>query len=181
MQKGVLLSSERLEITLHRLCRTLLENHRQFDNTVIIGLQPRGKVLAERIHKKLESMEEVSIPIGFLDATFYRDDFRQRSIAAKVNSTDIPFLVENKRVVLIDDVLYTGRSVRSALDALQAYGRPSKIELLVLVDRLYTRQIPVEANYVGVKVNSMISQRVTVEWKAEGSEADQVWLIDDAS
>lgn len=180
MQKGVLLSSERLNITLKRLCRTLLENHKHFENTVIIGLQPRGRLLAERIHSILEEMEQVTVPLGFLDATFYRDDFRQRAIAAKANTTEIPFLVEDKNVILVDDVLYTGRSVRSSLDALQAYGRPAKIELLVLVDRLYTRQIPVEANYVGVKVNSMISQRVAVEWIAEGADADQVWLIDDA-
>jgi pyrimidine operon attenuation protein/uracil phosphoribosyltransferase len=156
----------------------LLENHGDFQDSVLIGLQPRGRILCEHIVEKLEKILGLKIEVGLLDATFFRDDFRRRDLPLQPNVTDIPFLVEGKKVILIDDVLFTGRSVRAALDALQAYGRPKKVELLTLVERKYTRELPVEGQYVGLHVNSIRSERVFVKWADEaGQKCNQVWLI----
>lgn len=133
MQKRLLLGHPQLAITIGRLCQQLIENHQNFENTVLLGLQPRGIFLAERIKEKLLELTNSNIQLGYLDATFYRDDFRRRDNPVRANETKIDFLVENKKVVLIDDVFFTGRTVRAALDAMHAFGRPSKVELLVLV------------------------------------------------
>lgn len=177
MQKRLILDRLQLDITISRLCQQLIENHDHFTDSVILGMQPRGIFLAERINNKLKEITGIKIPIGYLDATFYRDDFRRRETPLKANATKIPFLIENKKVILIDDVLYTGRSVRAALDAMNAFGRPAKVELLVLIDRKYTRDLPVEANYIGKHVNSIQSQRVLVEWTEQGYEQDHIWLV----
>ena len=153
------------------------ENHQDFSESVILGLQPRGIYLAERIVARLNDILSTDIPLGYLDTTFYRDDFRRRDQPLKPNETKVPFIIENKKVILIDDVLYTGRSVRAALDAMIAFGRPTKVEFLVLIDRLYTREIPVEANYIGKKVNTLQSQKVLVELSEQGSEEDNIWLM----
>lgn len=176
MQKKLLLSSKQLDITIQRLCHQLIENHQQFDNTVIIGLQPRGVFLANRITKGLEKILKKEIPLGYLDITFFRDDFRRREKPAKANATHMPFIVEDKSVILIDDVLFTGRSVRAALDAMTAFGRPRMVELLVLINRKYTRNLPIEPNYIGRNVNTIQSQRVTVEWTETGAKNDSIWL-----
>ncbi len=176
MQKKLLLSSQQLEITVQRLCHQLIENHRKFENTVIIGLQPRGIYLANRIKEGLEKILKKEVSLGFLDITFYRDDFRRREKPAKANATHMPFIIEDKRVVLIDDVLFTGRSVRAALDAMTAFGRPQQVELLVLVNRKYTRHLPIEPNYVGRNVNTLQSQMVIVEWTDTGAKNDSIWL-----
>ncbi|MCP4461074.1 MAG: bifunctional pyr operon transcriptional regulator/uracil phosphoribosyltransferase PyrR [Cytophagales bacterium] len=176
MQKRLLFDSELLQITISRLCQQLIENHGDFKETVILGLQPRGTLLAQRLVARLEEIIGTNISIGFLDTTFYRDDFRRRDEPIQANKTDIPFLIEDRNVVLVDDVLFTGRSVRAALDALNAFGRPAKVELLILVDRLYTRHVPVEATYVGRQVNTIDSQKVLVEW-SETNKKDNVWLI----
>ncbi len=149
MQKKLLLSSQQLDLTIKRLCHQLIENHRDFENTVIIGLQPRGIFPAGRIKTRLEQILGREIPLGYLDITFYRDDFRRREKPAKANATNMPFIIEDKKVILIDDVLFTGRSVRAALDAMTAFGRPELVELLVLVNRKYTRNLPIEPNYIG--------------------------------
>ncbi len=115
--------------------------------------------------------------MGFLDITFYRDDFRRRDIPLEANTTSVPFIIENQKVILVDDVLYTGRSVRAALDAMIAFGRPSKVELLVLVNRRYSRDLPIQADYTGLSVNTMPSQRVLVEWENHGAKKDNVWLV----
>jgi len=176
MQKKLILDSDLLDITVNRLCQQLIENHIDFSDTVIIGMQPRGIYLAELIHEKLEKIANKSIPLGYLDATFHRDDFRRREIPAKGNETKIPFLVEGKKVVLVDDVLFTGRSIRAALDAMIAFGRPAKVELLVLIDRKYNRDIPIAADYVGKVVNTLTSQRVLVELQAQGHKQNKIWL-----
>jgi pyrimidine operon attenuation protein/uracil phosphoribosyltransferase len=173
--KRLILDSQALDITLNRLCQQLLENH-SFDDSVILGLQPRGIFPALRIHRRLEGLLEKSIPLGQLDATFYRDDFRRREKPLQPNATHVPFVIEDQNVVLIDDVLFTGRTVRAALDAMIAFGRPRKVELLVLIDRRYTRELPVEANYVGKRVDSVLSQRVLAQWTEQGSESDAIWL-----
>lgn len=177
MQKKLILDSNLLSITLDRLCQQLIENHDDFQDTVILGLQPRGVFLAEIIHSKLEKAINAEIKFGKLDTTFYRDDFRRRDTPVLANATDVPFIIENKNVILIDDVLYTGRSVRAALDAMIAFGRPTKVELLALVNRKYSRELPIEADYVGIVVNTMEHQKVLVELEAQGHKNNKIWLI----
>jgi pyrimidine operon attenuation protein/uracil phosphoribosyltransferase len=177
MQKRLIVSQALLQIMLQRLCHQLIETHGDFSDTVLIGLQPRGKFLAQRLHKLLEEITGQTIPLGFLDTTFYRDDFRRRESPHAANATSINFIIENRKVVLIDDVLFTGRSVRAALDAMIAFGRPAAVELLVLVDRRYQRDLPIEATYAGQHVNSLASQKVLVEWQNQEVEEDAIWLI----
>jgi pyrimidine operon attenuation protein/uracil phosphoribosyltransferase len=177
MQKKLVLDSNQLDITLNRLCQQLIEGHSHFSDSVIIGMQPRGIFLAELIHSKLEKLVKKKIPMGYLDTTFHRDDFRRREIPAKASETRIDFVIEGKNVILIDDVLFTGRTVRAALDAMIAFGRPSKVELLVLVDRKYTRDLPIAADYVGRYVDTLESQRVLVELEAQGHSQNKIWLI----
>jgi len=177
MNQRLILSSPLLEIMISRLCQQLIENHGDFQDSVVLGLQPRGIYFAERVVAELRRTTGLAIPMGYLDATFYRDDFRRRDIL-KPNATKVDFVVEKKNVILIDDVLATGRMVRAALDAMQAFGRPEKVELLVLIDRQYNREIPIEADYIGLKVNTLDSQRVQVEWREQGHEADLIWLVD---
>ncbi len=176
MQKKLILDSKHLDITLNRLCQQLIENHSDFSNCVLLGLQPRGIFLAELIHQKLKSLK-VNVPLGYLDATFHRDDFRRRDTPAKASETRIPFAIEGKNVVLIDDVLFTGRTVRAALDAMISFGRPAKVELLVLVDRKATRDLPIAADYVGKYVDTHDTQKVLVELQAHGHKQNKIWLI----
>ena len=176
MLKKLILDSRQLDITLSRLCQQLIENHTDFSNCVILGMQPRGVFLAELIHQKLKTLK-VSVPLGYLDATFHRDDFRRRDTPAKASETRVNFPVEGKEVILIDDVLFTGRSVRAALDAMNSFGRPAKVELLVLVDRKFTRDLPIAADYVGKYVATHDSQRVLVELEAQGHKQNKIWLI----
>jgi pyrimidine operon attenuation protein / uracil phosphoribosyltransferase len=177
MQKKLILDSELLDITISRLCQQLIENHNDFTDTVIIGMQPRGIYVADIIHKKLEKDIKKPIQLGYLDATFYRDDFRRRETPVKANETRIPFIIEGKSVVLVDDVLFTGRTIRAALDAMIAFGRPAKVELLVLIDRKYNRELPINADYVGKVVNTLSTQRVLVELEAQGQKHNKIWLV----
>ncbi|MCB0505109.1 MAG: bifunctional pyr operon transcriptional regulator/uracil phosphoribosyltransferase PyrR [Cyclobacteriaceae bacterium] len=177
MQKRLILNPELLSITVNRLCHQLIENHNNFENTVLVGLQPRGTYLLDLIVDHLKDLAGVEVTHGYLDTTFYRDDFRRRDTPVKASETKINFIVENKKVVLIDDVLFTGRSVRAAMDALLAYGRPEKVELLVLIDRRYSRDLPLAANYVGKRVNTMASQKVMVQ--LDPSKQNKVWLVNE--
>ena len=177
-QKRLVLSSPLLEIMISRLCQQLIENHQDFSNTVVMGLQPRGIHFAERIVTELREKSGVNIMVGHLDATFYRDDFRRRESPLVPNKTNVPFLIEGKKVILIDDVLASGRMVRAALDAMTAFGRPKTVELLVLIDRRYNRELPIDPNYVGMQVSTVETQRVQVEWKEQGFDADHIWLVD---
>ena len=129
-----ILNANEISTILHRLSFQLIEDHHDFADTVIIAIQPRGVLLAERIVNFL-TKESFKIQLGLLDITFYRDDFRRNEKVLKANKTILDFSIENKTVVLIDDVLYTGRSIRAALDALQSYGRPKAVQLLNLIDR----------------------------------------------
>ena len=176
MQKKLILDSDLLTVTIDRLCQELIENHGAFDTTVLLGLQPRGIFLAERIKEQLTIACKKEIQLGYLDATFYRDDFRRREEPPKASETRVPFLIEGRRVVLIDDVLYTGRTVRAALDAMIAFGRPEKVELLVLIDRKRTRELPISADYVGRYVNTLDTQRVLVELDGDHKH-NRIWLI----
>lgn len=144
-------------------------------DTVVIGLQPRGIFLSNRIVDELRTLvSDGPIAYGKLDITFYRDDVRKSLHIA--NSTDIPFSLENKHVILIDDVLYTGRTIRAALDALLAFGRPSKVSLCVLIDRRFSRELPIQPDFTGKTIDTIISQKVKVCWK-ERDEVDEVVLI----
>ncbi|MDX2302862.1 MAG: bifunctional pyr operon transcriptional regulator/uracil phosphoribosyltransferase PyrR [Microscillaceae bacterium] len=178
MEKKLILSHDLLEITMHRLCHELIENHGDFQDSVILGLQPRGIFVADKIKEILQQSISKEILTGYLDVTFYRDDFRRRDTPIKANATKVGFIIEDKKVILIDDVLYTGRTVRAALDAMIAFGRPQKVELLVLINRMYSRDLPIEPNYVGRDVNTMLSQRVLVEWKEQGFTENGIWLAD---
>jgi pyrimidine operon attenuation protein/uracil phosphoribosyltransferase len=177
MQQRRILDSQQLEITLSRLSQQLIENHDTFEDSVMLGLQPRGIFLAERLKQRIRQMTHTEVPLGYLDATFYRDDFRRRETPLKPNTTHVPFIIEDKNVILIDDVLFTGRTVRAALDAMTAFGRPRRVELLTLIDRKYSRDLPIEPNYVGTHVDSIFSQRVLVQWKEQGNPEDSIWLM----
>ncbi len=177
MGQKVLLSSKEIHIILHRLACQLLENHLDFKDTVLIGLQPRGTFVAQRLKKILKEEYRVKhIDVGFLDITFYRDDFRRGDKTLSATQTKIDFLVEDKKVVLIDDVLYTGRSIRAALTAIQSFGRPSEIELLTLIDRRFSRHLPIQPNYRGRQVDAINDEKVKVMWE-ENDGKDVIYLI----
>lgn len=175
-EQQIILNSKHFELTITRLCYQLIENHNDFSNTVLIGLQPRGVNLLTRLKTKLESILGIEVVCGNLDVTFYRDDFRRREFPLIPSATNIDFVIENKRVVIIDDVLYTGRTIRSGLDALLAFGRPSDVELMVLIDRQFQRHLPIQPNYIGRTVDTIASERVSVEWNELDGE-DKVLLV----
>jgi pyrimidine operon attenuation protein/uracil phosphoribosyltransferase len=158
----LILDKDRFNLVLLRLCYELIENHDAFEQTVLVGLQPRGVMLARRIRKELERLLHKKITYGELDITFYRDDFKTKPLIP--NTTQMDFITEGKKLILVDDVLFTGRSIRAGLDALQQFGRPEKVELLVLVDRRWSREIPVSPDYVGITVDAVFEERVSLVW-----------------
>ena len=177
MSQKVLLTSKEVNIILHRLACQLIESHLDFSNSVLIGIQPRGVSLAERLKIILETEYNIkNISLGFLDITFFRDDFRRGEKQLEANKTQIDFLVEDKKVVFIDDVLFTGRSIRAALTAIQSFGRPAEIELLVLIDRRFSRHLPIQPDYRGRQVDVINDEKVKVCWKEKDGE-DAVYLI----
>ncbi|WP_297978759.1 bifunctional pyr operon transcriptional regulator/uracil phosphoribosyltransferase PyrR [uncultured Capnocytophaga sp.] len=178
MEGKQLLNTNELHVILHRLACQLIENHTDFSEAVLIGLQPRGIFLAQRlVHMLSQEYNVKGIQYGALDITFFRDDFRRGEKPLVANTTDIPFLVEDKKVVFIDDVLYTGRSIRAALTALQSFGRPTKVELLVLIDRRFSRDLPIQPDYIGKAVDAINKERVVVHWADQDGE-DAVYLIE---
>lgn len=177
MSQKVLLNAKEINIILHRLACQLIEKHNDFSNTALIGLQPRGKFLADRLSQILKRDYHIEhVQLGHLDITFFRDDFRRGEKPLEANSTDINFIVENKNIVFIDDVLYTGRSIRAALTAIQSFGRPNEIELLTLIDRRFSRHLPIQPNYRGRQVDAINNEKVKVNWVENGGE-DAVYLI----
>ncbi len=169
-----ILTEQQVALSIKRLAHQILENHLQLENTVLIGMQPRGIYVSDRIVNELKELSPGKIAYGKLDITFYRDDVRKELKIA--NKTDIPFSIENKNVVIIDDVLWTGRTTRAALDALLDFGRPAKVELCVLIDRRFSRELPIHADYVGRTIDTFPSQKVKVHWK-EKDGRDEVVLI----
>ncbi len=166
-----ILTEQQLAITVKRLAHQILENHIDLENTVLIGLQPRGIYLSDQIIEEIrKEIPADKILYGKLDITFYRDDIRNELHVA--NQTDILFSIENKKVVLIDDVLYTGRTIRAAMDALIDFGRPAKVELCVLIDRRFSRQFPIQPDYVGKSIDSIITQKVKVYWKEKDGKEE---------
>lgn len=177
MSQKVLLNAKEVNIILHRLACQLIEKHNDFSNTVLIGLQPRGVFLANRIAKILrEDYKVKNIQLGLLDITFFRDDFRRGDKPLEANTTNINFIVEDKTIVFIDDVLYTGRSIRAALTAIQSFGRPNEIELLTFIDRRFSRHLPIQPDYRGRQVDVINHEKVKVNWKENDGE-DAVYLI----
>lgn len=165
MEKQIILNEKHIDLTIKRLCYELIESHNDFSNSVLIGLQPRGVHLLTRIKHELESILKQDVTCGNLDITFYRDDFRRREQPLIPSVTNIDFDIEGKRIILIDDVLFTGRTIRAGLDALLAFGRPANVELLVFIDRRFSRDLPIQADYIGNKVDTLTQERVSVEWK----------------
>ena len=170
-----ILTEQQVALSIKRLAHQILENHLHLENAVLIGIQPRGIYVSDRIVNELKNIQTISkIDYGKLDITFYRDDVRKELKIA--NQTNIPFSIENKNVVIIDDVLWTGRTTRAALDALLDFGRPAKVELCVLIDRRFSRELPISADYVGRTIDTFPSQKVKVYWK-EKDERDEVVLV----
>ena len=177
MSQKVLLTAKEVQIILQRLACQLVENHSDFSNTVLIGIQPRGIFLLNRLQEILEKEYHLKdLKTGQLDITFYRDDFRRSDKPLEANKTRIDFVVEDKRVVFIDDVLYTGRSIRAALTAIQSFGRPKEIELLSFIDRRFSRHLPIQPDYNGRQVDAINEEKVKVNWKENEGE-DNVYLI----
>jgi pyrimidine operon attenuation protein / uracil phosphoribosyltransferase len=171
-----LLNQQQMSLAIKRLANQILENHVQMENTVLIGIQPRGIFLSDRIVAAIRmEINNTDFFYGKLDITFYRDDIRKELHVP--NHTDISFSIEGKNVILVDDVLYTGRTIRAALDALMDFGRPEKVELLTLIDRRYSRQLPIQPDYTGRVIDSIVSQKVKVLW-SERDEKDEVVLVD---
>ena len=169
-----ILNKEHIAIIIKRLAQQIVENYSDLSELVIIGLQPRGIFLSDRIFSAIQQIEKTSdIKYGKLDITFYRDDVRDT--LHKANETDIPFSIQDKTVVLIDDVLYTGRTTRAALDALLDFGRPAKVELCVLIDRRFSREFPIQADYIGQAIDSFDNQKVLVRWEANG-DTEEVYI-----
>ena len=175
MEKQIV-SREQFGIMIERLANQLIENHGDFSNTILVGIQPRGVEFAKRILEKLNQISDNNIQSGNLDITFFRDDFGRRDNPIEAQELDMNVSVEGKRVVLIDDVLFTGRSIRSAMDALLSFGRPKQVELMVLIDRRLTRHLPIQPNYVGRTVDTILEEKVIVRWKSSESE-DKIILI----
>jgi pyrimidine operon attenuation protein/uracil phosphoribosyltransferase len=180
MQPKLIVPPRQFEIIITRLCYQLIENHHDFSSSVIVGLQPRGIYLSKRIVSRLKGiLPSANILNGSLDITFFRDDFRHHEKPLVPSDTDINFMVEDKNVVLIDDVLYTGRTIRAGLDAILSFGRPRKVELLVLIHRKFSRHLPIEPDYTGLSIDTISSDKVKVEWKETDGE-DKVWLFSNA-
>ncbi len=178
MAKGrVIIEDARFNLTIDRLCHQLIERYDDFATSCIIGVQPRGIMLSDRIIARLKQILKIKhIDYGKLDITFYRDDFRTRDKPLSASTTSMDFLVDHKHVILVDDVLYTGRTIQAAMTALQHYGRPANVELLTLIDRRFNRHLPICGDYVGMTVDALDEAYVKVEWK-ETTGRDRILLF----
>lgn len=174
-----ILAAAPFALTIERLCHQLIEAHDDFDNTCFVGIQEGGVALGDRLVTRLsEILEGKKLLYGKLDITFYRDDFRTRDKPLRANRTEMDFIVDGKQVILLDDVLYTGRTVQAALTALNHYGRPAQVELVALVDRRFNRHLPIQSDYIGITVDSLDDAYVRVEW-AEADGADRILILAD--
>lgn len=174
--KAKIIDEVGLKRTVTRLAHEILERNRGAENLVIVGIRTRGVYLAQRIINEIVKIEGRQLPLGILDITMYRDDFRERLRQPVVQQTDIPFDIYDKNVVLVDDVLYTGRTTRAALEALMSFGRPARIQLAVLVDRGH-RELPIKPDYVGKNIPTSIGEEVQVKMR-EIDDEDCVLLVE---
>ena len=161
--KSVCMDADEIERSLTRMAHQILEANKGADGVALVGIVTRGDLLAKRLASKIEQIEGVPVPLGKLDISFYRDDFMTH-FAPEVHSTDISFDIDGKIVVLVDDVLYTGRTIRAALDALMDFGRPARIQLAILVDRGH-RELPIRADFVGKNIPSSLNENVRLRLK----------------
>ena len=166
----ILIENNQLQLMLSRLAHQIIEQEENMDRLVFVGIQPRGIYVLQRILAELQKITNQPIQSGVLDITFYRDDVREELHNAKQTTLQD---ITGKKVILIDDVLYTGRTIRAALDALQDFGRPSKVELAVLVDRQFSRELPIQPDYLGMAVNTKANQKIKADW-----EKGQVYLYE---
>ncbi|MEN8927888.1 MAG: bifunctional pyr operon transcriptional regulator/uracil phosphoribosyltransferase PyrR [Flavobacteriales bacterium] len=176
LKEREILNKTEINILISRLTRQLIENHNLFEDSILIGVQPRGIFVANRLKQKLKELSGIEVTTGAIDTTFFRDDFRRKDKPLLPSVTNLDFSIENKRIILVDDVLFSGRTIRAAMDALMTFGRPKSIELLVLVDRRFSRNLPIEANYVGKYIDTLSSERVEVMWN-ETEGTDKVILV----
>ncbi|MHB8842103.1 MAG: bifunctional pyr operon transcriptional regulator/uracil phosphoribosyltransferase PyrR [Candidatus Aquicultor sp.] len=165
-EKTKVMDSETMGRAITRIAHEILENNRGADNLAIVGIRNRGIFFARRLAEKIKEIENVELPVGSLDVTFYRDDVKTHS-SPKIYKTEIPFDVTDKTIILVDDVLFTGRTTRASLDAIMDYGRPAAIQLAVIIDRGH-RELPIRADYVGKNIPTARKERV----KVNVSEAD---------
>ncbi len=168
-----------LERTITRLAHEIIERNKGINNLVLLGMRTRGEYLADRLKRKIDEITGGNVPIGVLDVTLYRDDFRTRVKQPEVSVSNITFDINDKDVILIDDVLYTGRTARAALDAIMDYGRPRTVQLCILVDRGH-RELPIKADYVGKNIPTSLNEEVKVKMKEIDNE-DGVFLVDSSS
>ena len=175
-EKTQLMSASEVDRTLVRLAHEILERNSDLDRLAFIGIRRRGVPLAQRLARKIEALEKRSIPVGILDINLYRDDLTTVDIKPVVNATEIPFSVQGKDIILMDDVLYTGRTIRAALDALFDHGRPARVQLLVLIDRGH-RELPIEAKFVGRTVQTTDSEIIEVKFQ-EVDQMEKVLLVE---
>lgn len=164
MNNRIILDNRLMQLTLERFSHQLLENYGDFSDAAIIGVQPRGVLLSDKIVGHLQSWVDHPFHYGKLDITFYRDDFRSKGKQLEAKETDITFSIEGKKIILIDDVLYTGRTIRAALDALLAHGRPSEVKLLTLINRRFNRELPIQPDFIGRTVDTQMGETVSVVW-----------------
>ena len=175
----VILDENQIKLTIDRICHQLIEYHGDFSNSVLIGIQPRGGYLSDRIKKRIdELMPNNQLKYGKIDPTFYRDDFRTKTAPITPSAMELNFVIDKHKAILVDDVFFTGRTVRAAMDALMDFGRPDKVELLVLIDRRFNRHLPIQADYIGKEIDSVISEKVIVNWEIETGIKDSVSLYE---
>lgn len=177
--KSQLMSASEIDRTLVRLAHEILEKTKDLDKLAFIGIRRRGVPLAQRLAAKIAALEGREIPVGILDISLYRDDLSTIDVRPVLNGTDIPFSVQGKDIVLMDDVLYTGRTIRAALDGLFEHGRPSRVQLLVLIDRGH-RELPIEARYVGRNVQTTDDEIIEVKFE-EIDHMEKVLLVERSS
>ena len=178
MPNKVLLSSEDIGRALARIAHEIVERNKGVENVVLVGMRTRGVPLAKRIAKTVENFEGIPIPVGTLDIGLYRDDISHAQLKSAIQDTDIPTDITDKQVILVDDVLYTGRSIRAAMDALMDLGRPKSIQLAVLIDRGH-RELPIRADYVGKNMPSSRSEKIQVHLE-ETDSIDEVTITNAA-
>tara|TARA_B100001996_G_C18626351_1_gene579910 strand:+ start:287 stop:826 length:540 start_codon:yes stop_codon:yes gene_type:complete len=175
MNKKILMDSKSVERSITRLSHEILERNANSEDIVLIGIHNRGVPLADRIKKKIKLINELELLTGSLDITFHRDDYRERLVIPQIKGSDIPFSLEGKTVILVDDVIYTGRTIRAAMDELNSFGRASRVQLAVLIDRGH-RELPIKADYIGKNIPTHEGEHVNVTL-VEIDNIDSVYLI----